>query len=165
MELPAAGEHVFAVESIEKKRSRKGRVEYLVKWRGWSPRERQEQLMGYRKRGPKPKHVLVQVPSFARRSTILADLQESSLEDDNCQKSSPIQMICPQVQQYQLNSKKHHQYQPLCFQLLCRSRKSLMCRLSHDAFGNNKSVCKRICLKFLSASLRVRMQLLPKTTS
>nr|XP_054593943.1 E3 SUMO-protein ligase CBX4 isoform X1 [Nothobranchius furzeri] len=136
MELPAAGEHVFAVESIEKKRSRKGRVEYLVKWRGWSPRyntwepeenildprlldafedrERQEQLMGYRKRGPKPKHVLVQVPSFARRSTILADLQESSLEDDNCQKSSPIQMICPQVQQYQLNSKKHHQYQPLC---------------------------------------------------
>lgn len=38
MELPAAGEHVFAVESIEKKRSRKGKVEYLVKWRGWSPK-------------------------------------------------------------------------------------------------------------------------------
>uniref|UniRef100_A0A8C9FHJ3 Chromo domain-containing protein n=1 Tax=Pavo cristatus TaxID=9049 RepID=A0A8C9FHJ3_PAVCR len=37
MELPAVGEHVFAVESIEKKRIRKGRVEYLVKWRGWSP--------------------------------------------------------------------------------------------------------------------------------
>ncbi|XP_072240253.1 E3 SUMO-protein ligase CBX4-like [Leuresthes tenuis] len=136
MELPAAGEHVFAVESIEKKRSRKGRVEYLVKWRGWSPRyntwepeenildprlldafqdrERQEQLMGYRKRGPKPKHLLVQVPSFARRSSILADLQEASLEDDSCQKSSPIQMLRPQAQQYQLNSKKHHQYQPLC---------------------------------------------------
>ena len=31
-----------------------------------SHRERQEQLMGYRKRGPKPKHLLVQVgePSF-----------------------------------------------------------------------------------------------------
>ncbi|XP_017287922.1 E3 SUMO-protein ligase CBX4 [Kryptolebias marmoratus] len=136
MELPAAGEHVFAVESIEKKRSRKGRVEYLVKWRGWSPRyntwepeenildprlldafqdrERQEQLMGYRKRGPKPKHLLVQVPSFARRSNVLADLQETSLEDDDCQKSSPIQMLRPQAQQYQLNSKKHHQYQPLC---------------------------------------------------
>ncbi|XP_061589084.1 E3 SUMO-protein ligase CBX4-like [Cololabis saira] len=137
MELPAAGEHVFAVESIEKKRSRKGRVEYLVKWRGWSPRyntwepeenildprlldafqdrERQEQLMGYRKRGPKPKHLLVQVPSFARRSNILADLQEASLdEDDRRQKSSPIQMLRPQAQQYQLNSKKHHQYQPLC---------------------------------------------------
>ncbi|XP_040002194.1 E3 SUMO-protein ligase CBX4-like [Xiphias gladius] len=136
MELPAAGEHVFAVESIEKKRSRKGRVEYLVKWRGWSPkyntwepeenildprlldafqdRERQEQLMGYRKRGPKPKHLLVQVPSFARRSSILADLHEVSLDEDSCQKSSPIQMLRPQGQQYQLNSKKHHQYQPLC---------------------------------------------------
>ncbi|TKS69269.1 E3 SUMO-protein ligase CBX4 [Collichthys lucidus] len=136
MELPAAGEHVFAVESIEKKRSRKGRVEYLVKWRGWSPkyntwepeenildprlldafqdRERQEQLMGYRKRGPKPKHLLVQVPSFARRSSILADLHEASLDDESCQKTSPIQMLRPQGQQYQLNSKKHHQYQPLC---------------------------------------------------
>ncbi|XP_004065687.1 E3 SUMO-protein ligase CBX4 [Oryzias latipes] len=137
MELPAAGEHVFAVESIEKKRSRKGRVEYLVKWRGWSPRyntwepeenildprlldafqdrERQEQLMGYRKRGPKPKHLLLQVPSFARRSNVLADLQEASLEDDGRQKSGPIQTLLPQAQQqYQLNSKKHHQYQPLC---------------------------------------------------
>ncbi|KAM4749789.1 E3 SUMO-protein ligase CBX4-like [Anableps anableps] len=135
MDLPAAGEHVFAVESIEKKRSRKGRVEYLVKWRGWSPRyntwepeenildprlldafqdrERQEQLMGYRKRGPKPKHLLVQVPSFARRSNILANLQEASLEGDSCQKSSSIQVICPQTQQFQLNSKKLHQYQPL----------------------------------------------------
>lgn len=132
MELPAAGEHVFAVESIEKKRSRKGRIEYLVKWRGWSPkyntwepeenildprlldafqdRERQEQLMGYRKRGPKPKHLLVQVPSFARRSNILADLRD----EDSHQKSNPIQMLRPQGQQYQLNSKKHHQYQPLC---------------------------------------------------
>ncbi|XP_006799701.1 E3 SUMO-protein ligase CBX4-like [Neolamprologus brichardi] len=136
MELPAAGEHVFAVESIEKKRSRKGRVEYLVKWRGWSPRyntwepeenildprlldafqdrERQEQMMGYRKRGPKPKHLLVQVPSFARRSSILADLQEASLDEDSCQNASPIQMLRPQPQHYQLNSKKHHQYQPLC---------------------------------------------------
>ncbi|XP_027874545.1 E3 SUMO-protein ligase CBX4 [Xiphophorus couchianus] len=135
MELPAAGEHVFAVESIEKKRSRKGRVEYLVKWRGWSPRyntwepeenildprlldafqdrERQEQLMGYRKRGPKPKHLLVQVPSFARRSNILANLQEASLEGNSCQKSSSIQMICPQAPQFQLNSKKLHHYQPL----------------------------------------------------
>ncbi|XP_068590809.1 E3 SUMO-protein ligase CBX4-like [Cebidichthys violaceus] len=136
MELPAAGEHVFAVESIEKKRSRKGRFEYLVKWRGWSPkyntwepeenildprlldafqdRERQEQLMGYRKRGPKPKHLVVQVPSFARRSSLLAGLHEAALDEDSCQKTGPIQMLRPQGQQYQLNSKKHHQYQPLC---------------------------------------------------
>ncbi|KAL6110624.1 cbx4 [Pungitius sinensis] len=136
MELPAAGEHVFAVESIEKKRIRKGRFEYLVKWRGWSPkyntwepednildprlldafqdRERQEQLMGYRKRGPKPKHLLVQVPSFARRSSLLAGLHEASLDEDGCQKTGPIQMLRPQSQQYQMNGKKHHQYQPLC---------------------------------------------------
>lgn len=51
------------------------------------------------------------MPSFARRSNVLADLQE---EDDGCQKPGPIQMLRPQAQQYQLNSKKHHQYQPLC---------------------------------------------------
>ncbi|XP_010887624.1 E3 SUMO-protein ligase CBX4 [Esox lucius] len=135
MELPAAGEHVFAVESIEKKRNRKGRIEYLVKWRGWSPkyntwepeenildprlldafqnRERYEQLMGYRKRGPKPKHLMGQVPSFARRSSILLGLQETSLDEDNRQKMDPIQTLRSQTQQYQLNSKKHHQYQPL----------------------------------------------------
>uniref|UniRef100_A0AAY4AIQ7 Chromo domain-containing protein n=1 Tax=Denticeps clupeoides TaxID=299321 RepID=A0AAY4AIQ7_9TELE len=134
MELPAVGEHVFAVESIEKRRIRKGRLEYLVKWRGWSPkyntwepeenildprllvafqnRERQEQLTGYRKRGPKPKHLLVQLPSFARRSSVLSGLQETSLEDDKWHKATPIQPLCPPGQQYQLSSKKHHPYQP-----------------------------------------------------
>ncbi|XP_061087181.1 E3 SUMO-protein ligase CBX4-like [Conger conger] len=134
MELPAAGEHVFAVESIEKKRIRKGRIQYLVKWRGWSPkyntwepeenildprllvafqnRERQEQLLGYRKRGPKPKHLLLQVPSFARRSSILSGFQETCLDEDSQPKSGPVQLHRPQMQQYQLNSKKHHQYQP-----------------------------------------------------
>ncbi|XP_070836973.1 E3 SUMO-protein ligase CBX4 [Chaetodon trifascialis] len=134
MELPAAGEHVFAVEGIEKKRIRKGKIEYLVKWRGWSPkyntwepeenildprllvafqhRERQEQLMGYRKRGPKPKHLLLQVPSFARRSSIPAGFEEPSQDAEGSLKSDPVQIQRPQAQQYQLNSKKHHQYQP-----------------------------------------------------
>ncbi|XP_054614910.1 E3 SUMO-protein ligase CBX4 [Dunckerocampus dactyliophorus] len=134
MELPAAGEHVFAVEGIEKKRIRKGKIEYLVKWRGWSPkyntwepeenildprllvafqhRERQEQLMGYRKRGPKPKHLLLQVPSFARRSSIPAGFEDTSPDVEDCPKSDPIPVQRPQPQQYQLNSKKHHQYQP-----------------------------------------------------
>lgn len=44
----------------------------------------------------------------------MADLHEVSLDEDSCQKTSPIQMLRPQGQQYQLNSKKHHQYQPLC---------------------------------------------------
>lgn len=63
----------------------------------------------------KPNYCLAsQVPSFARRSSILADLHEASLDEEGCQKTGPIQMLRPQSQQYQLNSKKHHQYQPLC---------------------------------------------------
>ncbi|KAF4080303.1 hypothetical protein AMELA_G00168760 [Ameiurus melas] len=145
MELPAAGEQVFAVESIEKKRIRKGRFEYLVKWRGWSPkyntwepeenildprllvafqhREREEQLMGYRKRGPKPKHFLTKVPSFALRSSVLSDLHDPTLMRQ-CQLQSrrqhPYQSLDDVLingenekkQYYQLNSRKHHQYQP-----------------------------------------------------
>nr|XP_056720510.1 E3 SUMO-protein ligase CBX4 [Euleptes europaea] len=132
MELPAVGEHVFAVESIEKKRIRKGRVEYLVKWRGWSSkyntwepeenildprlliafqnRERQEQLMGYRKRGPKPKPLVVQLPSFARRSNVLNGLQDPAME--NRSKLDLSSSGKSQQHQYELNSKKHHQYQP-----------------------------------------------------
>ncbi|XP_047212720.1 E3 SUMO-protein ligase CBX4-like [Girardinichthys multiradiatus] len=134
MELPAAGEHVFAVEGIEKKRIRKGKIEYLVKWRGWSPkyntwepeenildprllvafqhRERQEQIMGYRKRGPKPKHLLLQVPSFARRSSIPAGFKEMAQDAEGSLKLDPTQVQRSQPQHYQLNSKKHHQYQP-----------------------------------------------------
>ncbi|XP_038632327.1 E3 SUMO-protein ligase CBX4 [Scyliorhinus canicula] len=131
MELPAAGEHVFAVESIEKKRIRKGRVEYLVKWRGWSPkyntwepeenildprlllafqhRERQEQSMGYRKRGPKPKHLLVQLPAFARRSNVPSELQDPNVDEERSK--NDIQQL-PIKRQYQLNSKRLHQYKP-----------------------------------------------------
>lgn len=35
MELSSIGDQVFAVESITKKRIRKGNVEYLLKWQGW----------------------------------------------------------------------------------------------------------------------------------
>ncbi|XP_065109006.1 E3 SUMO-protein ligase CBX4 [Paramisgurnus dabryanus] len=134
MDLPAVGEHVFAVEGIEKKRLRKGRIEYLVKWRGWSAkyntwepeenildprllvafqnRERQEQLVGYRKRGPKPKHTLVQLPAFARRSSILGGLEDTSLDEENHPKLDSFQIQRSRPQHYQLNSKKHHQYQP-----------------------------------------------------
>ncbi|XP_045897092.1 E3 SUMO-protein ligase CBX4 [Micropterus dolomieu] len=156
MELPAAGEHVFAVEGIEKKRIRKGKIEYLVKWRGWSPkyntwepeenildprllvafqhRERQEQLMGYRKRGPKPKHLLLQVPSFARRSSIPAGFEELSQDAEGSLKSDPIQVQRSQPQHYQLNSKKHHQYQPSSQEvpadLLTNSKKKFIYQLN-----------------------------------
>ncbi|ELT97418.1 hypothetical protein CAPTEDRAFT_221925 [Capitella teleta] len=36
MELTEMGERVFAAECIEKRRVRKGKVEYFVKWKGWS---------------------------------------------------------------------------------------------------------------------------------
>ncbi|XP_073859834.1 chromobox protein homolog 7 isoform X13 [Macaca fascicularis] len=92
MELSAIGEQVFAVESIRKKRVRKGKVEYLVKWKGWPPKystwepeehildprlvmayeekygvlgaagEERDRASGYRKRGPKPKRLLLQEP-------------------------------------------------------------------------------------------------------
>merc|ERR1712020_524723 len=32
------GDQIFDAEGITKKRERKGRVEYLVKWKGWSPK-------------------------------------------------------------------------------------------------------------------------------
>ncbi|XP_077389030.1 E3 SUMO-protein ligase CBX4 [Festucalex cinctus] len=156
MELPAAGEHVFAVEGIEKKRIRKGKIEYLVKWRGWSPkyntwepeenildprllvafqyRERQEQLMGYRKRGPKPKHLLLQVPSFARRSSIPAGFEDSSPDVEDSPKSDAVPVQRCQPQQYQLNSKKHHQYQPSSQELpvdqLANSKKKYIYQLN-----------------------------------
>ncbi|XP_072547475.1 E3 SUMO-protein ligase CBX4-like [Salminus brasiliensis] len=131
MEPPAAGDHVFTVESIEKKRVRKGRLEYLVKWRGWSPkyntwepeenildphllvtfqnRERQEQMMGYRKRGPKPKCLLTQGTSFSRRSGIPSSLQEVPQENRGAEHSlaNGKKKHC-----YHLNSKKHPHNQP-----------------------------------------------------
>ncbi|ODN04527.1 Chromobox protein 6 [Orchesella cincta] len=77
MELSGVGDRVFAAERIQKKRVRKGRVEYLVKWKGWSMRhstwEPEKNILDQRlidafercqrdsnptphKRGPKPKN-------------------------------------------------------------------------------------------------------------
>jgi len=36
MELSAVGDRVFAAERLLKKRKRKGKTEFLVKWKGWS---------------------------------------------------------------------------------------------------------------------------------
>lgn len=38
MELSSIGERVFAAEAILRKRKRKGKTEYLVKWQGWGPK-------------------------------------------------------------------------------------------------------------------------------
>ncbi|XP_061564629.1 chromobox protein homolog 7 [Cololabis saira] len=82
MELSAIGEQVFAVESVLKKRVRKGNVEYLLKWKGWPPKystwepeehildrrlvqayeekEEKERAVGFRKKGSKSKRLLLQ---------------------------------------------------------------------------------------------------------
>ncbi|RVE75897.1 hypothetical protein OJAV_G00003240 [Oryzias javanicus] len=77
MELSAAGDRIFAAEAILKRRVRKGKLEYLVKWKGWAmkhstwepeenilddrlilgfeQKEREREIHGPKKRGPKPK--------------------------------------------------------------------------------------------------------------
>lgn len=50
------------------------------------------------------------VPSFARRSSVPTGFEESSHEAEP--KCEPVQVERPQPQQYELNSKKLHQYQP-----------------------------------------------------
>ncbi|XP_038160725.1 chromobox protein homolog 6a [Cyprinodon tularosa] len=79
MELSAAGDRIFAAEAILKRRVRKGRIEYLVKWKGWAmkhstwepeenilddrlilgfeQKEREREMHGPKKRGPKPKNL------------------------------------------------------------------------------------------------------------
>ncbi|XP_061768998.1 uncharacterized protein LOC133560448 [Nerophis ophidion] len=79
MELSAMGDRVFAAEAILKRRVRKGRLEYLVKWKGWAmkhstwepeenilddrlilgfeQKERERERSGPKKRGPKPKNL------------------------------------------------------------------------------------------------------------
>lgn len=55
-------------------------------------------------------YIFLKVPSFARRSSVPTGFEEPSQDADP--KSDPVQVQRPQPQQYQLNSKKHHQYQP-----------------------------------------------------
>ncbi|XP_056626507.1 chromobox protein homolog 7 [Triplophysa dalaica] len=99
MELSAIGEQVFAVESITKRRIRKGHVEYLLKWKGWPPKystwepeehildprlvlayeekEHRDRSVGWRKRGPKAKRLLVQ------RNIYTMDLRSAHKDTEN----------------------------------------------------------------------------------
>ncbi|XP_051766647.1 chromobox protein homolog 6a isoform X1 [Ctenopharyngodon idella] len=87
MELSATEDRVFAAESILKSRVRKGRIEYLVKWKGWAlkhstwepeenilddrlitafeQKEREQELYGPKKRGPKPKNFVLKARAQA----------------------------------------------------------------------------------------------------
>uniref|UniRef100_A0A674B8K9 Chromobox homolog 7a n=1 Tax=Salmo trutta TaxID=8032 RepID=A0A674B8K9_SALTR len=84
MELSSIGEQVFAVESITKKRVRKGNVEYLLKWQGWPPKystwepedhildprlvvayeekEEKDRALAYRRKGLRPRRLVLRDP-------------------------------------------------------------------------------------------------------
>ncbi|XP_061129767.1 uncharacterized protein LOC133151048 [Syngnathus typhle] len=90
MELSAMGDRVFAAEAILKRRVRKGRLEYLVKWKGWAmkdstwepeenilddrlilgfeQKERERECSGPKKRGPKSKNLVIK-PQKGETST------------------------------------------------------------------------------------------------
>ncbi|XP_040002877.1 chromobox protein homolog 6a [Xiphias gladius] len=110
MELSAAGDRIFAAEAILKRRVRKGRIEYLVKWKGWAmkhstwepeenilddrlilgfeQKERERELHGPKKRGPKPKNFVMKAraqkretgsqASSARKNTSRSSMSTSS---------------------------------------------------------------------------------------
>ncbi|XP_054891756.1 chromobox homolog 7a [Poeciliopsis prolifica] len=97
MELSSIGEQVFAVESITKKRIRKGNVEYLLKWQGWPPEystwepednildpllvlayeENQEKLrsLSFRKKGLRPRKLVL-------RNIFGMDLRSAHKDDE-----------------------------------------------------------------------------------
>uniref|UniRef100_A0A3P9KH16 Neuronal pentraxin receptor b n=1 Tax=Oryzias latipes TaxID=8090 RepID=A0A3P9KH16_ORYLA len=90
MELSAAGDRIFAAEAILKRRVRKGKLEYLVKWKGWAmkhstwepeenilddrlilgfeQKEREREIHGPKKRGPKPKTAVMKVQARPQKA-------------------------------------------------------------------------------------------------
>jgi len=105
------GGQVFAAEAITKKRIRKGKTEYLVKWKGWSPRystwEPEENILdprliqqfvikennkledGGAKRGRKPKTEAPLEPSKRPKSTSKGESKEGSSSSEEKEEESP----------------------------------------------------------------------------
>nr|XP_020460552.1 LOW QUALITY PROTEIN: chromobox protein homolog 2-like [Monopterus albus] len=112
-ELSAVGEQVFDAECILNKRLRKGKLEFLVKWRGWSskhnswepqenildPRllaafnkkEQEKELLmlkrGKRPRG-RPRKILENVPEAPQSSSSSSGSSSSSDSSSSCSSSS-----------------------------------------------------------------------------
>ena len=105
------GGQVFAAEAITKKRIRKGKTEYLVKWKGWSPRystwEPEENILdprliqqfvikennkledGGAKRGRKPKTEVPLEPSKRPKSASKGESKEGSSSSEEKEEESP----------------------------------------------------------------------------
>lgn len=97
------GERVFAAECIQKKRIRRGKAEYYVKWKGWSTKnntwEPESNILdkrlidafnrrnpdgGQKKRGPKPK-------THRKQSSASHDLSDQSDDDSEKPHKSGLQ--------------------------------------------------------------------------
>ena len=117
MEEHQLGDQVFAAEAITKKRLRKGKTEYLVKWKGWSPRystwEPEENILDPRliqqfvlkeenkvvekdkvdpagaKRGRKPKQEVKEIRKRAKSVNRFELKDDSSSSDEEKEDDSP----------------------------------------------------------------------------
>ncbi|XP_059192555.1 uncharacterized protein LOC131974310 [Centropristis striata] len=100
MELSATGDRVFAAEAILKRRVRKGRLEYLVKWKGWAMKhstwepeenilddrlilgferkEREREMHGPKKRGPKPKNFVMKARTTGGTSSRASNARQAT---------------------------------------------------------------------------------------
>ncbi|KAA8585530.1 chromobox protein homolog 2 [Etheostoma spectabile] len=112
-ELSAVGEQVFDAECILNKRLRKGKLEFLVKWRGWSskhnswePQENildprllaafnkkeQEKELLMRKKGKRPRgrprKILENVPEAPKSSSSSSASSSASSDSSSCSSSS-----------------------------------------------------------------------------
>ncbi|XP_054249960.1 chromobox protein homolog 2 [Indicator indicator] len=116
-ELSSVGEQVFAAECILSKRLRKGKLEYLVKWRGWSskhnswepeenildPRlllafqkKEHEKEVQNRKRGKRPrgrprKHVEPEMPTKTAKSSSSSSSTSSSSSSSDEEDESDLE--------------------------------------------------------------------------
>ncbi|XP_070840039.1 chromobox protein homolog 6a [Chaetodon trifascialis] len=110
MELSAAGDRIFAAEAILKRRVRKGQLEYLVKWKGWAmkhstwepeenilddrlilgfeQKERERELHGPKKRGPKPKNFVMKARAQKRESSSRASKARQTASHSSSSTSS-----------------------------------------------------------------------------
>jgi len=101
MEEKSLGEMVFAAERITRRRMKNGKIEYLVKWKGWSPKystwEPEENILDPRliqifkekpesnglKRGPKPKERQKQIQESGSSGS---DVSSDDEDEENREK-------------------------------------------------------------------------------
>lgn len=111
---------MFAAESILKRRIRRGRWEYLVKWKGWSQkystwepeenilderlfaafdeRERERERFGPKKRGPKPETFLLKAKAKARDKPY-EFRRDTSRQGDQVSYATPECVITPRARE------------------------------------------------------------------